>query len=91
MTYPVLLTLHLFGALVFIGAVFFEVLILDGVRKLVRPGALLALKILLALSVLAHFIRAITWSASGRMTSRRFRFIHVSVFCHMVEGHVYVG
>lgn len=31
--YPVLLTLHLFGALMFIGAVFFEVLILEGVRK----------------------------------------------------------
>jgi hypothetical protein len=112
MSYPVLVTLHLFGALVFIGAVFFEVLILDGARKdvgrrvmaeveqaigrrarhvmpwvllvlfgagiglawnyravLAHPlqsgfGALLTLKIILALSVLAHFVRAVTWSAS---------------------------
>ncbi len=31
--YPVLLTAHLFGALGFVGAVFFEVLILGGVRR----------------------------------------------------------
>jgi uncharacterized protein len=132
MSYPVLVTLHLFGALVFIGAVFFEVLILDGARKdvgrrvmaeveqaigrrarhvmpwvllvlfgagiglawnyravLAHPlqsgfGALLTLKIILALSVLAHFVRAVTWSASGKMTLRRFRFIHWSVFLHMI-------
>lgn len=132
MSYPILLTLHLFGALVFIGAVFFEILILENVRQrvsrramaeveqavgrqarrlmpwvllvlygagigmawnyravLAHPlesgfGTLLALKITLAISVLAHFIRAITWSASGRMTARRFRFIHWSVFAQMV-------
>jgi hypothetical protein len=33
MIYPVLLTLHLLAALVFIGTVFFEVLILENVRK----------------------------------------------------------
>lgn len=132
MSYPVLVTLHLFGALVFVGAVFFEVLILEGARKhvdrqamysveqaigrrarrlmpwvllvlygagvamawhyravLAHPlqsafGTLLTLKIVLALSVLGHFIRAITWSAAGRMTLRRFHFIHYSVFAHMV-------
>jgi hypothetical protein len=132
MSHPVLLTLHLFGALIFVGAVFFEILILEGVRKhvdraamrevevavmqrarrlmpwvlLVLYGAgagmawsyrtalahpfesgfalLLWLKILLALSVLGHFIRAITWSLQGRMTARRSRFIHLSVFCHMI-------
>lgn len=132
MSYSVLLTVHLFGALMFVGAVFFEVLILEGARKhvarramaeveqaigrrarrlmpwvvltlyaagiamawnyravLAHPlqsgfGTLLLLKIVLALSVLGHFIRAITWSASGRMTLRRFRFIHWSVFAHMV-------
>lgn len=132
MSYPVLLTLHLFGALVFIGAVFFEVLILEGVRKQVSRramaeveqaigrrarrimpwvllmlygagigmawnyravladpwqsgfGTLLTLKIVLAISVLGHFVRAVTWSASGRMTLRRLRFIHWSVFVHMV-------
>ena len=31
--YPLLLITHLFAALVFVGAVFFEVLILEGVRK----------------------------------------------------------
>lgn len=32
-TYPALLLLHLFAAIVFAGAVFFEVLMLDGVRR----------------------------------------------------------
>lgn len=132
MSYPVLLTLHLFAALVFIGAVFFEVLILEGVRKnvgrramaeveqaigrrarrlmpwallilfgagiglawnyravLAHPlqsgfGTLLTLKIILAISVLGHFVRAVTWSAGGRMTLRRLRYIHWSVFAHMI-------
>lgn len=132
MSYPILLTLHLFGALIFVGAVFFEMLILEGARKhvsresmrdveraimrrarrlmpwvlLVLYGAgigmawnyrvalahpfessfalMLAVKIVLALSVLGHFIRAVTWSVAGRMTARRSRFIHLSVFCHMI-------
>lgn len=33
MSYPLFLTLHLFAALVFIGAVFFEVLFLESIRK----------------------------------------------------------
>ena len=33
MIYPVLLTLHLFAAIVFIGTVFFEVLFLGGIRR----------------------------------------------------------
>ena len=33
MTYPILLVLHLFAALIFIGTVFFEVLILQNVRR----------------------------------------------------------
>lgn len=132
MSYPVLLTLHLLCALVFVGAVFFEVLILEGTRKhvskramveveraigqrarrvlpwvllvlygagiglawnyravLAHPleggfGTLLSLKILLAISILGHFARAVTWSASGSMTLRRSRFIHLSVFVQMV-------
>lgn len=132
MSYPVLLTLHLFGALMFAGTLFFEVFILEGVRKhvdrrvmatmeqaigqrarrlmpwvllvlygagigmawtyravLLDPfqsvfGTLLTIKIVLALSVLCHFIRAVTWSASGKMTLRRFRFIHWSVLFHVI-------
>ncbi len=132
MSYPVLVAVHLFAALIFVGAVFFEVLILEGARKhvdakamsavqraigtrarrlmpwvlLVLYGAgvglawqyrealanpfgsafatLLSIKILLALSVLGHFIRAMTWALSGRMTARRFHVIHVSVFCHVI-------
>lgn len=145
MSYPVLLTLHLFGALVFIGTVFFEVLMLEGVRKyverdamraveqaigrrarrimpwvllvlygagigmawtyravLVDPwrsgfGTLLALKILLAISVLGHFGTAMTWMVRGRMSLRRSRIIHLSVFVHMVaivllaKGMFHVG
>ena len=132
MSYPVLVALHLFGAFIFVGAVFFEVLILEGARRYVSReamreteraiglrarklmpwvilvlysagiglawryrdilqhplqsglGTLLTLKIVLALSVLAHFVRAVTWVASGNMTLRRSRFIHLSVFAHMV-------
>lgn len=32
-TYPILLLLHLFAAIMFVGTVFFEVLILEGIRK----------------------------------------------------------
>ena len=145
MNYPLLLVFHLFAALVFIGTVFFEVLMLEGVRAhvsapafreveqaigkrarrvmpwvmLVLYGAgaglawhyrsalahplessfatLLTLKALLALSVLGHFIRAMTWLIRDRMTSRRYRIIHISVFCHLVaivllaKGMLYVS
>lgn len=40
MRYPGLVTLHLFAALVFVGAVFFEVLILHGARKHAHASAL---------------------------------------------------
>ena len=40
MSYPILLTLHLFAALIFIGTVFFEVLILESVRKHVPPAVM---------------------------------------------------
>jgi hypothetical protein len=116
----------------FVGTVFFEVLILEGIRKpvgrdvmrsvetaigqrarrlmpfvmLVLYGAgismawqyrdalthpfdssfatLLWVKIVLALSVLAHFITAVTLSARGKLKSRHFKLIHLSVFCHVV-------
>lgn len=132
MSHFVLVTLHLFAAIMFVGTVFFEVLILEGIRKPVGRDAmrtvetaigrrarrvmpfvmailygagiamawqyrdhlahpfessfatLLAVKILLALSVLAHFITAITLGARGKLRSRHFRLIHLSVFCHVV-------
>jgi len=132
MTHFVLVTLHLFAAIVFVGTVFFEVLILEGIRKplgrrtmlileiavarrarrfmpyvmlvlyaagagmawqyrdlLAHPFAssfalLLWTKIVLALSVLAHFTAAMTLSGSGRLTSRHFQRIHLSVFWHVV-------
>lgn len=132
MSYPILVALHLFAALIFVGAVFFEVLILEGARKYVDPkamsavqraigqrarrlmpwvmlalygagiglawqyraalahpfsnafSAMLSIKIVLALSVLGHFLRAITWAIGGRMTARRFHAIHISVFCHVI-------
>lgn len=129
MSYFVLLVLHLFAAIMFVGTVFFEVLILEGLRKplgreamrnvelniarrlmpfvmLVLFGAgismawqyrdaladpfgstfatLLWLKIVLALSVLGHFITAITLSGTGKLKSRHFQIIHLSVFCHVV-------
>ena len=143
--YPLLLIIHLFAALVFVGAVFFEVLILEGVRKHVaarvmhqielgvarrarrimpwvllalytsgsgmawhyravlaqpldsRFGLLLTLKIALALSVFSHFMVAMTTGGSGERITRRFRRIHISVFCHMLaivllaKGMFYFG
>jgi hypothetical protein len=132
MGYFTLVTLHLFAAIMFVGTVFFEVLILESIRKpvgrdvmrsvetaigqrarrlmpfvmLVLYGAgismawqyrdalthpfdssfatLLWVKIVLALSVLAHFITAVTLSARGKLKSRHFKLIHLSVFCHVV-------
>jgi len=124
--------IHLFCAFIFIGAVFFEVLILESARKKVPKEAmqaiqggimhrarrlmppvvltlflsggymasihltdlpslwstsfstLLTAKMLIAGSVLLHFITAMTLSLRGKMTSFRFKFIHLSVFSHMV-------
>ncbi|OLS64405.1 CopD family copper resistance protein [Pseudomonas putida] len=133
MIYPVLLTLHLFAAIVFIGTVFFEVLFLGAIRQqlpdrlmmmlehavgqrarrlmpwvllvlfgagvgMVRErymaqvstpwtssfGTLLSLKILVAISVLGHFLTALWMFRSGRMTANAVRFIHASVFTHLL-------
>jgi hypothetical protein len=132
MSHFVLVTLHLFAAIMFVGTVFFEVIILEGIRKPVGRDAmrtvetaigrrarrvmpfvmavlygagivmawqyrddlahpfessfatLLSIKIVLALSVLVHFITAITLSARGKLKSRHFKLIHLSVFCHVV-------
>ena len=132
MSHFILVTLHLFAAIMFVGTVFFEVLILEGIRKPVGREAmrlvetaigrrarrimpwvilvlytagismawqyrdtlrhplassfatLLSIKIILALSVLVHFIAALTLSARGKLKSRHFKLIHLSVFCHVV-------
>ena len=47
-------------------------------------GILFGLKILLALSVLAHVVTALTMARRKRLTPERQRRIHRSVFCHMV-------
>lgn len=128
----ILVTLHLFAAIMFVGTVFFEVLILEAIRKPVGREAmrtveiqivrrarrlmplvlavlygagiamawqyravlshpfdssfatLLTIKIVLALSVLAHFISALTLGARGKLKSRQVRFIHASVFVHVI-------
>lgn len=132
MSYFVLLVLHLFAAIIFAGAVFFEVLILESVGKQLGPdirrtvelsvasrarrlmpfviavlfgagismawsyrdmlahpfastfATLLWIKILLALSVLGHFITAVTLGAQGRLKSRHVHVVHISVFCHVI-------
>lgn len=132
MSYFALVTLHLFAAIMFVGTVFFEVLILEGIRRpvgrevmrlvetaigrrarrvmpfaiIVLYGAgiamawqyrdalahpfdstfatLLTIKIVLALSVLGHFLVAITASAFGKLKSRHFKLIHLSVFTQMI-------
>lgn len=132
MLYPIILTLHLLCAILFIGVVFFEVALLEGIR--IRLGAqlmdavetaliqrarqimpwvvgtlflsglflghnhfqtmnlswsdsftvLFTAKIILAISVLIHFVSAIRAQATGCMTSTRFRNTHLSVAIHMV-------
>jgi hypothetical protein len=132
MSHFVLVTLHLFAAIMFVGTVFFEVLILEGIRtpvgrqvmrtveiaigrraRRIMPfvilvlysagiamawqyrdalshpfdssfATLLTIKIVLAASVLAHFITAITLSARGKLKSRHFKLIHISVFCQVI-------
>jgi uncharacterized protein len=137
MFYGLLVTTHLFCATAFIGIVFFEVLILEGIRpylpaqymglveegihrrgRKIMPwfvgllflsgitmagyahsaaiinaiqhpfsqafGTLLSLKIILALSVLTHFIIAMRKSICGNMSSKRFKYTHLSVFFHMI-------
>ncbi|MNF64698.1 hypothetical protein D3C84_464380 [compost metagenome] len=44
MSYPLLLTVHLFAALVFIGTVFFEVLFLESIRKQLPAKVMLLLE-----------------------------------------------
>jgi hypothetical protein len=44
---------------------------------------LLTLKIVLALSVFGHFLAAMWWVRTGRLSSLRSRRLHLSVFCHM--------
>ena len=128
----VLVTLHLFAAILFVGTVFFEVLMLEAIRRpvgreamrkveteigrrarrlmpfviaalyaagigmawqyrdvLARPwessfATLLTIKIALAISVLAHFVTAVTLGARGKLTWQGTRFVHLSVFCHVV-------
>lgn len=47
-------------------------------------STLLTIKVLLAVSVLVHFVTAIRASLCNCMTSRRFKLTHYSVFTHMV-------
>lgn len=132
MSYGLVLVLHLVAAIAFAGTVFFEVVMLQGVRRQVPPEALreveraighravrimpwvlatlygagitlawfhraalanplaspfallLTIKIVLAISVFAHFATAMTWRVRGTMTGRRSRRLHVSIFVHVL-------
>jgi hypothetical protein len=132
MSYPILITIHIFAAITFISVVFFEVLFLESIRKklpvqtmeilqegittrarqimpyvmvllflsglamahhhfphfsgmMTSPfGQLLSLKMVLAFSVLGHFLTAMYLSRTGKMSCSRFKFIHLSVFCHQI-------
>ncbi|HLR13796.1 MAG TPA: hypothetical protein VK104_09305 [Burkholderiaceae bacterium] len=132
MSYSVLLTLHLIAATLFVGTVFFEVIILEGIRphvprdtmrlleraigkraRRIMPwvllvlyaagismawhyrhllshplgsgfSLLLTLKIILATSVFAHFATAMIMHARHRLRSVHFKWIHISVFIHVL-------
>ncbi|ETD70415.1 membrane protein [Pelistega indica] len=47
-------------------------------------GLLLSIKILLATSILFHFITAMTLRKKGKLQGKVSRFIHTSIFCHMI-------
>ena len=47
-------------------------------------GILLSVKMIIAFSVLGHFFTAMYLSRTGKMSSSRFKFIHLSVFCHQI-------
>src|SRR5690625_1183899 len=133
MNYPVVQLLHLLAAILFVGTVFFEVIMLEGIRnKIPRPSMraveqnigqrarrimpwillvlyaagitlawhhraalahpfgssfalLLSIKILLAISVFAHFVTAMTMHHLGKLHSVHFKWIHVSVFMHVIS------
>jgi hypothetical protein len=132
MSYPILITVHILAAIMFIGVVFFEVVFIESIRKkipvdmmaLVQQGItgkarkimpyiltflffsglgmahhhfphfsgmmsssfgkLLSFKMAVAFSVLGHFFTAMYLSRHGKMTCSRFKFIHLSVFCHQL-------
>ncbi|WLG37350.1 hypothetical protein [Pseudomonas rhodesiae] len=133
MLYLLFLLAHLFAALIFIGTVFFEVLILakvqaqlpararvlleQGIGRRARAlmpwvllvlfgaglgmvwlrylpvlaaptassfGMLLSLKLLLAASVLLHFVTTLVLMRRGRASERYLRGVHLSLFAHMV-------
>ncbi|MBN2978484.1 hypothetical protein BFW88_15985 [Pseudomonas fluorescens] len=133
MLYLLFLLAHLFAALIFIGTVFFEVLILghlhrhlpirvmvlveQGVGRRARVlmpwvllvlfgaglgmvwlrylpvlaaplassfGTLLALKLTLAASVLAHFLLTMARMRWGTISARYIRLVHLSLFGHMI-------
>lgn len=132
MSYSLVLTLHLFAAVLFVGTVFFEVIILEGIRSHVPRDAmrtleraigqrarrimpwvllvlyaagismawhyrqglsqpfsstfalLLTIKIILALSVFFHFSAAMILHARKRLRSVHFKWIHISVFIHVL-------
>ena len=134
MHYNIIHIIHLLCAILFIGVVFFEVILLEGIRvklgnvlmeqveagiinraKKIMPWVvltlfisgiimtgthfknfdfhtlfsssfhlLLTIKILLATSVLVHFVTAIRSAHTGCMNSKRFQWTHLSVFTHMI-------
>lgn len=132
MIYPLLLVLHLLAAAAFIGALFFEVAILQALRRQLPPASLavldpalsrrartvlhwvvlvlygagialawhhraalsqplastfaslLSLKILLALSIVGHYLLLALLLRSGRMTAARSRLIHWAIFAQMI-------
>lgn len=47
-------------------------------------GAILTLKIVLALSVLAHFFTAMFWRRRGKLSGTRSHALHLSIFCHII-------
>ena len=131
MEYTLVQIVHLLCATLFIGVVFFELVILEGIRKrlpeetmtAVETGLigrvkyimpwvvgtlflsgivlafhhfkgvdtpfassfhiLLTIKIVLALSVLVHFVTALRSGVNGCMESTRFKYTHLSVAMHM--------
>ena len=84
--YPFLLIAHLLAAIAFIGTLFFEVVIWHRARQPLASsfGTLLSLKIILALSIIGHYLLLAYWLKSARLSTTRATWIRRSILAHMV-------
>ena len=87
--YPWIVLLHLSCAIIFVGAVTFEVLVIEGLKKhfditTMQRIEQAVLKVVLAFAVLGVFVNAMWAMRRGKMDVCRFRHTHRIVLALMV-------